>query len=341
LTVATTELSSESVSAASGPTGVAGALDAVSRAGAVVDPVVAAGVEADAGAELVEVGAGVVVVGALVGVVVGVGLGVVVPGVGVPVGDVPLVQVTELPSAERTQVIWDPVLPVEVGEGVGVADPLPALGGFGVVVTVVTVVPGCPGTLPGTVVVVMVRAPFVVTPAPSLEGELTLTVREPELAATVLLTALAMATAPAWASLAPAYPVFCVVTASSILRNQSATAPTWSAICAARTCSGVSGAATGPATAAGVVDAGDSAAVAEAATAAGIPAMPRTSAVPAATNRAGRMTAPSLGLGVAVKRWIKPMRLPVESAAGVGYRWRAERAPFRTIDLGVTHVSVL
>jgi hypothetical protein len=210
------------VIAPSGPTGVAGALEAVSRAGAAVVVVVAVGV----GAAVVAAAELVVVDG--VAVVVGVGVAVVVVvGVGVPVGDVPLVQVTELPSADRTQCICEPVLPVEVGEGVGVADPLPDLGGFGVVVTVVSGVPGCPAPLPGTVVVVTVRAPVVVTAPPSRDGEPTLTVRVRAPAAAALLTAFAIATAPDCASFAPAYPAFWTATASSILRNQSATPATW------------------------------------------------------------------------------------------------------------------
>jgi hypothetical protein len=58
-----------------------------------------------------------------VGVAVGVGVGV---PVGVAVGVVPDVQVTELPSGDRTQVICDPVLDAGVvGLGVGTEDPVP------------------------------------------------------------------------------------------------------------------------------------------------------------------------------------------------------------------------
>ena len=125
-----------------------------------------------------------------------------------PVGEVPLVQVTELPSADRTHVICEPVLPVDVGDGVGLADPLPGLGGFGVVVIVVVVVRGVGGcttaTPPVVRVVVTVRPPLVTTEPPAPEGEVTLTVRCPAPAATAALTAFAIETAPAWASFAPA-----------------------------------------------------------------------------------------------------------------------------------------
>jgi hypothetical protein len=321
LTVATTAPRSESLRAASGPAGTSGALEAVRRAGAavVVSAVVGVGVEAAvvAGAELV------VVDGVGVGVPVDVGVGVPVDvGVGVPVGEWPLVHVTELPSADRTQVICDPVLPVEVGAGVGVADPLPALGGFGVVVVVVRGVRGVPGTLTGTVVVVTVRPPLV-TALPTREGEVTLVVREP--AARLLLTALAIAMAPDCASFAPAYPAFWVVRAWSILRNQSATAATCCATCSARCWSGVSGGATGPGTTVGAAVAGAATAVA---TAAGTPAIPRTRAVPAATKRVAPIAAPSRGLGVAVKRWIKPMRLPVDWRSRCRFRWRSKTRRF-------------
>jgi hypothetical protein len=137
-----------------------------------------------------------------------VGVGLAVPeGVGVPVGAVPLVQVTELPSADRTHVICEPVLPVDVGDGVGLADPLPGLGGFGVVVIVVVVrgVGACTTAVPPVVrVVVTVRPPLVITEPPAPEGEVTLTVRCPAAAATAALTVFAIATAPAWASFAPA-----------------------------------------------------------------------------------------------------------------------------------------
>ena len=62
--------------------------------------------------------------------------------------------------------------------------------------TVVTVVLGCTATLPGAVAEVAVRAPVVVTAPPGREGDPTLTVRERASAATALLTALAIATAP-------------------------------------------------------------------------------------------------------------------------------------------------
>ena len=116
-------------------------------------------------------------------VALGVGVGLAVPeGVGVPVGAVPLVQVTELPSADRTHVICEPVLPVDVGDGVGLADPLPGLGGFGVVVIVVVVrgvgacttdtCPWCASSSP-----CVRRSSSTEPPAP--EGEVTLTVRCP------------------------------------------------------------------------------------------------------------------------------------------------------------------
>lgn len=65
----------------------------------------------------------------LVAVLVGVPVVVVVVGVGVPVAGVPEVQVTELPSAERTQVIVEPVLAAGVvAVPDGTADPEPPVG---------------------------------------------------------------------------------------------------------------------------------------------------------------------------------------------------------------------
>jgi hypothetical protein len=174
---------------------------------------VGSGAADSAGAGVVVVGVGVDVVAGVVGVEVAVGVGVaVVVGVGVPVGRVPLVQVTELPSAERTHTICEPVLAGVVVDGVGVADPVPDLGGLGLVTIVVTVVVlgvGVTGTTVaprGTVVVVTVRLPAefpvradVAVPA---EGRPSDSGVAP--AARAALTAFAMATAPLCASFAPA-----------------------------------------------------------------------------------------------------------------------------------------
>ena len=124
------------------PTGVAGA------AAAMIGVVAAVGVDVDVLAEVVvwagtlvvevavAVGVAVVVVGAgvllvvvavaLGELVVAVALGVALTvGVAVDLAGVPEVQVTEFPSAERTQVMCDPVLPDGVCAGDGTLDPDP------------------------------------------------------------------------------------------------------------------------------------------------------------------------------------------------------------------------
>ena len=134
------------------PTGVAGAtfamigvVVAVGEEVADVVAEVAVEVVVVAGALVVDVAAGADVVAAVVVGDVVVGAGVLVVAVAVGVGElvavvvgeavddagVPDVQVTELPSAERTQVICDPVLPEGDGAVPGTFEPAPGTPGEG------------------------------------------------------------------------------------------------------------------------------------------------------------------------------------------------------------------
>lgn len=176
-------------------TGVSGALLAWSApglsegAGVLVSLVagldVVAGAGVPVGSEvLAGVGVPLLVVVVVVGVGVLVGLEVVV-GVGVGVEDVPDVQVTELPSGDRTQTIEDPVLDggvVEVPEGTDDPEPgcgVPVVGLVTGVVTWMVVVDGVPPSVVPASVVPPVRvtavaplcsAPLVpAVPAPTVD----------------------------------------------------------------------------------------------------------------------------------------------------------------------------
>ena len=104
--------------------------------------------------------------------------------VGVALAGVPDVQVTELPSAERTQVIFDPELPDGVGAGEGTFDPDPGTTTDGRAVgAAVAWIVGIGGTLrrlpvPGPVV--RLTVPLVVLDAPPPERPPVERVCEPE-----------------------------------------------------------------------------------------------------------------------------------------------------------------